>query len=180
MSPPDVPVDAAVIASVPPTPYRGRAYRQQAGRLAPLSGEGARINGGRFNPPDSFPVLYLCVTRDCAVAELRRLGQRTVIGIEGLLHRVLYEYDVDLGRVLDLTSEAVLLRIGLTQMILTGADWSQCQEVGEAAHSAGFQAIRSPSATGVDEILGVFPGLVGSHGRLEPRLLEEWSSVSDL
>ena len=25
-----------------------------------MSGEGARIHGDRFNPPDKFPVLYLC------------------------------------------------------------------------------------------------------------------------
>jgi len=57
-------------------------------RLAPASGEGARLNGGRFNLPDSFPVLYLCTTRPWVVAEMRRLGERQAIGVESLLPRV--------------------------------------------------------------------------------------------
>lgn len=179
MSPPES-LKPTALSSVQPVSFRGPAYRQQAPRFDPSSAEGARINGGRFNPPDSFPVLYLCLTRACAVAELERLGQRNIIGLEGFLPRVLYEYDVSLERVLDLTNPAVLDDIGVRPPILTADDWSLCQTIGEAAHAAGFQAIRSPSATGVDEVLVVFPELLGGGGRLEPRLVEEWLEPSDL
>lgn len=175
-----MPVDPAAVAAVPPVPFRGHGYRHQGGEYDPLTGDGARINGGRFNPPDSFPVLYLCETRACAVAELRRLGQRSVIGVEGLLPRVLYEYDIELERVLDLSSAGVQRELRLSEEILIGRAWAPCQEIGESAHTIGFQAIRSPSATGVDQVLAVFPELVGNRGRLEPRVSEQWSAIADL
>jgi hypothetical protein len=53
------------------------------------------------------------------------------------------------------------------------------QEIGEAAHEHAFQAIRSPSATGVDNVLAIFPdNLAGPV--LDVRLLGEWGTASDL
>jgi RES domain-containing protein len=92
------------LATSPRTALVTSAVRNQAPRYDPLNGEGGRIHGGRFNPPDSFPALYLWETRSCAIAELRRQGLRHVVGVEGLLPRVLYRYELDLQRVLDLTS----------------------------------------------------------------------------
>ncbi len=145
----------------------------------PLSGEGARIHGGRFNPPDSFPVLYLCTSRSCAVAELRYRGQRLVIGVQGLLPRVLYRYEVSLDRVLDLTSGETLDHLGVTTAQITATDVAIPCHIGEAAHATGAQAIRGPSATGVDEVLAVFPELLGD-GQLLPELVESWESIEDL
>lgn len=93
------------VAAAPRITYLGEAFRHMAAAWdEPLSGEGAHIHGGRFNRPDSFPVLYLCTTRPCTVAELRHRGDRLVIGVEGLLPRVLYRYEISLDRVVDLTS----------------------------------------------------------------------------
>lgn len=114
------------------------------------------------------------------MAEFERLGKRQVIGAIGLLPRELYEYPAELSRVLDLRSPAALATIGIQPSQLVGSDWAACQRLGEDAHTAGFQAVRSPSATGVDEILAVFPELVGANGRLEPELLEVWTSLADL
>ncbi len=96
------------VSTAPRRPYEGSAFRQQSPRHDPLSGEGARIMGGRFNPPESFPVLYLCSTRRCAVAEFRQFAKRHPIGPEGFLPRVLYEYSVEFASVLDLTDARVL------------------------------------------------------------------------
>jgi RES domain-containing protein len=145
----------------------------------PLSGEGARINGGRFNPPDSFPVLYLCTTRLCAAAELAHRGERLVIGVAGLLPRVLYRYQVTLDRVLDLTSTETLEHLGVTTAQIIGTDLVPPRAIGEAAHATGFEAIRAPSATGVDDVLAVFPELLAS-GRLIPHLEDRWESIDDL
>jgi RES domain-containing protein len=79
--------------TAPRITHAGIAYRNQSPRYDPRSGEGARINGGRFNPP-GFPTLYLCETRPCVVAELTRQGTRHVVGVEGLLPRVLYRYEL--------------------------------------------------------------------------------------
>lgn len=160
--------------------YVGETFRHMAARWNdPPSGEGARINGGRFNPPDSFPVLYLCTTRPCTVAELRHLGRRQLIGVDGLLPRVLYRYETALDHLLDLTSEATLERLGITDQQVTGPDLAVPRQIGVSAHATGSQGIRAPSATGVDEVIAVFPESLGS-GRLVPELLERWDSVADL
>jgi hypothetical protein len=53
------------------------------------------------------------------------------------------------------------------------------RQIGEAAHELRYQAIRSPSATDVDEILAVFPENLGA-ATLKPRLERVWATVDDL
>jgi RES domain-containing protein len=132
-----VPIDAQRVAAASLSSVVGQGWRHLAPHHDPLSGEGARMHGGRFNPPGSFPVLYLCKSRSCAVAELQRLGERQVIGVEGLLPRVLYRYEVSLDRVLDLTIGQVRAEVGLSLDVLTGPDWTTCQELGVILHALG-------------------------------------------
>ncbi|MGH9054963.1 MAG: RES family NAD+ phosphorylase [Acidimicrobiales bacterium] len=172
-------VDAGQLAAAPLTRFAGEGWRHLPAEYDPLSGEGARLHGGRFNPPGSFPVLYICQSRPCAVAELKRLGERQAIGVEGLLPRMLYRYEIDLDRVLDLTNGDVRAQVGPGVGALTGPDWTACQELGVAAHALGARAINSPSATGVDDVLAVFIQQIGL-GRLEPHLVEEWRSPDQL
>lgn len=172
-------VDLARLAAAPRTTLTISVYRNIAPKYDPRSGEGARLHGGRFNPPGSFPTLYLCETRDCAIAELSRQGTRNVVGVEGLLPRALYRYDFELTRVLDLTDERVLEALGVDPAHLVTDDWSYCQQLGAAAHDSDDQAIRSPSATGVDTIVAVFVELIGG-SLLDVDLVAEWTQVSDL
>lgn len=74
-------------------PLSTTAVRHLSPKCDPRSGEGARLYGDRCNPPDSFPALYVGETRPWALAELARLGTRQVVGVEGLLPRVLYRYE---------------------------------------------------------------------------------------
>jgi RES domain-containing protein len=124
------PLDRSRLAAAPRTSLSTTAVRHLSPKYDPRSGEGARLDGGRFNPPDSFPTLYLCETRLCAVAELARLGVRQVVGIEGLLPRVLYRYEFELTSVLDLTDDQVREQIGVSLADLVGDDWSLCQQIG--------------------------------------------------
>jgi RES domain-containing protein len=174
-----VDIDAGRVAAAPLSSVTGLGWRQLGPRYNPLSGEGARLHGGRFNPPESFPALYICRSRSCAVAELRRLGERQAIGVEGLLPRRLYRYEMDLDQVLDLTSDEVRAHVGIGLEFLTGPDWTTCQELGTMAHALGVMGINSPSATGVGDVLVVFLENVGL-GILEPQLVEEWHSVDEL
>lgn len=167
------------MAAAPLTPFTGEGWRHLGPLHDPRSGEGARLHGGRFNPPGSFPVLYICQSRPCAVAELVRLGERQAIGVEGLLPRVLYRYEIALDRVLDLTNGDVRAQVGVSVDLLTGPDWTACQELGVAAHALGARGINSPSATGVGDILAVFVQHIGL-GRMEPQLIEEWHSLDQL
>jgi len=113
------------------------------------------------------------------VAELHHLGDRQAIGLEGLLPRVVYRYEIELTRVLDLTIHAFRQATGLKSEVLAGPDWTACQELGATAHALGAQAILSPSGTGVDNVLAVFVQHIGL-GTLTPTLVEEWHQPSDL
>lgn len=172
-------LDRSRFSTAPRIAVATTALRNQSPRFDPRSGEGARLNGGRFNPANSFPTLYLCETRACAVAELTRQGLRHVVGVEGLLPRVLYRYDLDLSRVVDMTDVAVREHVGVSRADLVGDDWSLCQQIGTEAHAHGDQAIRSFSATGVDTVLVVFPELLGN-GLVQIEQLERWDAVDDL
>ena len=55
--------------------YSGDCYRHQGPGHPPLNAEGARIHGGRWNPKESFPVLYLARTESTAAAEFFRLAE---------------------------------------------------------------------------------------------------------
>lgn len=171
--------DAQALGRLAGTGLNAVAYRNQARGFDPRSGDGARRFGGRFNPPHSFPVLYLCLSQPCVVAELTRQAERQSIGVDDLLPRELWEFSADLAKVLDLTDQVVLDELGLTPVDLVREDHRFTQEIGEVAHQHGFQAIRSSSATGVDEILAIFPeNLAGVV--LDVNLVGEWTSVDDM
>lgn len=172
-------MDPAALGATSLTSYDRAAFRQQAPEFDPLSGEGARRRGGRFNPPDSFPVLYLCSTRACAVAEFRRAGARLAIGPEGLLPRHLFRYSMRLDRVLDLREDETTAILKVSREDLVGHDVSTTRQIGEAAHALGLQAVLAPSATGQDDVLAVFIENIGS-GLIEGHPLEVWNSLADV
>lgn len=172
-------LDPSGFGSAPLGPLSGEGWRHLSPSYDPLSGEGARIRGGRFNPPGSFPVLYICRSRPCVVSELERLGTSEGIGVEALLPRALYKYDLALERVLDLTNLAVRAGIGIDLDVLVAPDWTVCQEIGAAFHALGAQGIVSPSATGVGEVLALFMQNLGM-GHVGPNYVEQWRFPSDI
>jgi RES domain-containing protein len=154
-------------------------YRNQAGGFDPRSGEGARRFGGRFNPPASFPVIYLCSSQPCVVAELTRQAQRQGLAVADLLPRELWQITGDLTKVLDLTRPNTLKAIGLRRVDLVRDDLQLTREIGAAAYARGFQAIRSASATGVDDVIAIMPdNLAGT--ALQPELIQTWSTLADI
>ena len=171
--------DPRVLGRLPGTAHSAVAYRNQAKGFDPRSGDGARRLGGRFNPPHSFSVLYLCLSRPCVVAELTRQAERQGLNVDALLPRELFGITVDLHKVLDLTDVATLDALGIAPLDLVREDHRFTQEIGEAAHEHAFQAIRSPSATGVDNILAIFPEKLAG-AVLDVELLGEWSTADDL
>ncbi|MGH9188997.1 MAG: RES family NAD+ phosphorylase [Acidimicrobiales bacterium] len=171
--------DPRALGQLTGTAVSAVAYRNQAKGFDPRSGDGARRLGGRFNPPHSFPVLYLCLTRPCVVAELTRQAERQGLNVEALLRRELFEIMADLGKVLDLTDAETLDAIGIAPPDLVREDQRFTQEIGEAAHEHAFQAIRSPSATGIDSVLAIFPEKLAG-AVVDVKLLGEWSTADDL
>jgi hypothetical protein len=81
--------------------------------------------------------------------------------------------------VLDLTNAEVLDTTGLVAPDLVRADHAFTQQIGEAAHGRRYQAIRSTSATGVDDVLAVLPdNLAGAH--LDVELVALWDTLADV
>ena len=109
-------------------------FRNQAKGFDPRSGDGARRFGGRFNPPHGFPVLYLCLTRPCVVAELTRQARRQSLRVEDLLLRELWQVSTYLENVLDFTDPNTLATLDLGSADLVRDDQRLTQEIGVAAY----------------------------------------------
>ena len=92
---------------MPPTiRLRGRFWRMLAPKWAhqPLSGEGAALRGGRFNPP-GMKALYMSEDFVTAVAEYEQeLGIRP---------GTLCAYEVDMSGIVDLCDQATRLAAGV-------------------------------------------------------------------
>ena len=149
-------------------------HRLMSGRYPPMSGEGARTVGGRWNPPDSFPTLYLGSTLDTVVAEVARGFAAQGRRIEEAVGLVVYDYDVDLRAVLDLRGEASLEVVGLTAADIGAPARRRCQGVGDAAHYVGVEAIFAQSAVGDGYVLAVFTDKQGPDSVITYGLPTQW------
>lgn len=82
--------------------FQGRCFRAHDPRWAfdPVSGEGARIRGGRFNPQGK-PALYLSLRIETAIGECSQGFSRRIPPL------TICEYEVDCDPVADLSGEEV-------------------------------------------------------------------------
>ena len=144
----------------------------------PLSGEGARQLGGRWNPP-GIATLYVGTDRRTAIAELGRLARRGGRAPEDFLPRVMVEYAVSFSAVLDLRDPDIRKHVGLTLDEIRADDLSSCQAIGEAARYAGREAILAPSATGEGEVLAIYLDELGPDSTLDITGRETWERLSD-
>lgn len=173
------PFDLSKITTLTGSGLSVTGYRNQASGFDPRSGDGARRFGGRFNPPHSYPVIYLCTTRPCVVAELTRQARRQGLAVEDLLPRELWLVTAELTKVLDLTDIDTLQALGVEADELVRDDLQLTREIGEAAHGHRFQAIRSASVTGVDDVVAILPdNLAGAV--LTAELVQEWTTSAYL
>jgi hypothetical protein len=120
----------------------------------PLSGAHAQSTGGRWNPPDSFAVIYL--NHSLGVARAQVLGKLEARGIrpEDLDPRqapVLVQVDVPDDRYVDAVTEDGLKSLGLPASYPLDASGNVvphrvCRPVGQRARSAGEEGIACRSA----------------------------------
>jgi RES domain-containing protein len=157
----------------------GVFYRHTAVHRDPLSGVGARIKGGRWNPPGT-ETLYLARPIATCRAEFFRMAEGQGKGTESFLPRRVHTIAVTGLEVIDLRREEALAAVGLDMNSLTG-EWSPCQAVGDATDTLGMGGLLVPSATQTGEVLAVFVRHA-HHGELSVVRSESaddpsWSSI---
>jgi RES domain-containing protein len=127
--------------------YQGLLYRAINPLYAadPLSGEGARRFGGRFNAK-GVPALYTCLAPETALNESHQVGH--------LQPTVLVSYHANLAPVFDATAVEALAAFNLTPADLSVSDWreqmlttgkSNTQAFADELISAGYNGMLHPS-----------------------------------
>ena len=111
--------------------YRGKLYRALNPIYArePLSGEGARRYGGRFNPKGS-PALYCSLTIMTAVREASQAGT--------LQPTTLVSYDAEIEGVFDTRDETALPSEGMDPAALAAATWRDEMKANGEARTQTF------------------------------------------
>jgi RES domain len=138
---------------------RGGPYLRVAdpGWDDPLDGRFAADRGGRWNPPESFPVVYLCRSIEVARAIVHRRLERQPYGPEDLRPEtgpVLVRTRVPEDRYLNAVTDAGLRDLGLPRTYPLDSrrrlvPWRRCQPIGLRAWEAGLPGVAARSAAAV-------------------------------
>ncbi|MFL6137489.1 MAG: RES domain-containing protein [Frankiaceae bacterium] len=154
--------------------WSGQAYRYTSAGRDPLSGVGARLYGGRWNPRGSFPTIYLAQPAAACTAEFDRASRanNTDPLVRLRAPHELHTITVTGAPLLDLRTEGALRYVGLAFEDIQDDDWTACQAVGHAAWFLETAGVVAPSATGAGIVIAVF------ENRLRPGQLRLRSSVT--
>jgi len=138
--------------------WSGTCYRYTAANRDPLSGEGARRFGGRWNPPSLFAAIYLADSAQACMVEVERAAQAASTTAETMLEVPYRLHTVDLAdlAVLDLTTAEAREAVGLEDDDIYGDDWSACQAVGHAAWFLHVQGVLVPAAGGIGLVITAY------------------------
>ena len=134
---------------LPRTRTSTTVYRIVFKGVDPLSTEGSRKVGGRYNPVGEFAAFYTSSDESTAVAEVARgLRQR---GLDPAEYAPgawwVYELAIEIDDVLDLTDTSVLNLLGVEAASLTSDDVRLTRDLAARARAASFKALITPSAT---------------------------------
>ena len=131
--------------------WEGRVWRHMFGDNHP---ERRNQRGARWNPA-GVPAIYCSVERATAIAE----GDY-VVAVQSLrpaAKRTLYQLDVHLDKVLDLTGRAVLRELHIGERELSDVDHAVCQNIGGAVEWLEHDGLLVPSARHEGINLVIFP-----------------------
>lgn len=155
-------------------PFSGFVYRviSEKYRESPLSAVGSVRSGGRYNQPNTFPVLYCAESQMTALLEIEALFSTADGQLKGAPRDpdLILSLRCDLARVLDLTDEVLLKELGTnrdelvsftpSRFILNArGEATPTQTLGAACSFSGrVSAIKVPSAVNRDGYcLDLFP-----------------------
>ena len=111
--------------------FRGKLYRALNPIYArePLSGRGAELYGGRFNPK-GVPALYLSLSVLTALREANQVGN--------LQPTTLVSYEADIDHIFDSRDEAALNSTGIDRAILAATTWRDEMKMQGEARTQAF------------------------------------------
>ena len=138
--------------------WSGTCFRYTTAHRDPLSGEGARRFGGRWNPASLFSAIYLADSARACMVEVDRAAQAASTTAEKMLEASyrLHTVAADALAVLDLTTAEAREAVGLGDDDIHGDDWSACQAVGHAAWFLHVQGVLVPAAGGVGLVITAY------------------------
>ena len=170
------------LENAPVEPFSGFVYRVIAERHSesPLSAIGSVRSGGRYNAPNTFPVLYCADSQMTALLEVEALFTTADGQLKGAARDpdLVLSLRCELARVLDLTGEHFCHELGTTRDELVSllpsrfilnarGEETPTQKLGAAcSFSGGVSALKVPSAANETGFcLDVLPDslLVGEH-----------------
>lgn len=166
-------------------PYNGVVYRYVPhSAIEPTDGSFAMRTGGRWNPPDSFPVLYTNCSVDVAVANLwDRFKGEAVQPWEVAEERQadLYELRIRQENLVDVATPEGMRGVNLPPDYPEGVGHERTQPIGERLHGESRPGLWCRSAARPKgEEVALFldfarsPEVLGS-----PRRLWEWFLVPE-
>lgn len=155
------------LAALPLERWQGTAFRHMFGSYPP---DRENTSGARWNPA-GVAAIYASLSRAGALAEAEH--QIAVQPIPPRAARSLYELEVALGGVFDLTDLALLAELGVDEDGLGADDMLACREVGAAAASLDCDGILVPSARTEATNLVIFAANLGAEARFDVRRREE-------
>lgn len=147
-----------------------------------LATTGSIITGGRYNFIGDFGSLYLSWDIHTSIEETTKSNMSLLIDTAMRLPVVIIGYEITLSKILDLTDNDLLDRIGLVKADLL-EDWEDSQKlgmpaltqnIGRYAYDMGFEAIKSPSAVwDMGMNLNIFPDKLLAESKIEVVNIEE-------
>jgi hypothetical protein len=146
----------------------------------PLDGRYAAERGGRWNPPESFPVVYLCLTVAVARANVYRRLEGQPYGPEDLRTEsgpVLVRTRVPGDRYLNVITDAGCRDAGLPKTYPRDSrrrivTHGRCQPIGQRAWEAGLPGVAARSAWAPGEELAYFGSRKLRRGAV--RIFDDW------
>lgn len=139
------------LQAITPSPWSGTAYRHMFGSYPP---DQQNTRGARWNPPNTAAI-YLSLTEAGAIAEGDHLIAMQPARPKAA--RTVYEIQIELASVIDLTASATLESCGVTQPELVGIDMTACQTVGGATAWLEHDGLLVPSARSTATNLIIYP-----------------------
>ena len=143
------------LASLQSSAWSGRVYRVMLNDYPP---DRENTQGARWNPPD-VAAIYTCFEPAVCIAEIEYSLARQPRPVKRDLRKTLYEIEVTLAAVVDLTPLLPHLdRIGIGSAQLFADNMKTSQEIGRLITWFGFDALIAPSARYEGRNLLIYPG----------------------